>query len=113
MAIDGPQDYLTEIHPQAEAFMRTLADLFDAPSRIWSLGPSLVFAAFDGGGRQAASDSARASCDQAVANYRSTVLTALQEVEDNLINVQNRRLAALNTLLKNIAGRWDAPPSPR
>ena len=24
--IDGPQDYLTEIHPQAEAFVRTLAD---------------------------------------------------------------------------------------
>jgi SAM-dependent MidA family methyltransferase len=26
LQIDGPQDYLTEIHPQAEAFVRTLAD---------------------------------------------------------------------------------------
>jgi len=26
MEIDGPHDYLTEIHPQAEAFVRTLAD---------------------------------------------------------------------------------------
>jgi SAM-dependent MidA family methyltransferase len=26
LEIDGPHDYLTEIHPQAEAFMRTLAD---------------------------------------------------------------------------------------
>ena len=26
MEVDGPHDYLTEIHPQAEAFMRTLAD---------------------------------------------------------------------------------------
>ena len=141
---------------------KSLGSLFNAPSRIWSLGPSFVYALFDGGGRQAASDSARASYDQAVAIYRSTVLTALQEVEDNLvaaatlqeeeglqqelvaaaqktlqitnnqysagtvsylnvvtaqsaelsaqtglINVQSRRLIALNLLLKNIAGRWD------
>jgi SAM-dependent MidA family methyltransferase len=26
VAIDGPHDYLTEIHPQAQAFVRTLAD---------------------------------------------------------------------------------------
>ena len=39
---------------------------------------------FDGGARKAASASARASYDQAVATYRQTVLTALQEVEDNL-----------------------------
>lgn len=110
-------------------------------------------------------ESARASLDLAAAGYRQAVITALQEVEDNLaaatslareeqvqteavaaaqraltiatnqykagtvgylnvlsaqttvlsaqrglIDVKNRRLAAVNTLLKNVAGRWDGPP---
>jgi outer membrane protein TolC len=40
--------------------------------------------AFDGGRRRAVSDEARAAYDQSVANYRQSVLTAFQEVEDNL-----------------------------
>ena len=62
-----------------------LAGLFDLPNRIWSLCPSLTYGLFDGGARKAASASARAGYDQAVATYRQAVLTALQEVEDNLI----------------------------
>ncbi|MES2184529.1 MAG: efflux transporter outer membrane subunit [Pseudomonadota bacterium] len=139
----------------------TLSDIASAPNLFWSLGPALALSVFDGGARRAAVASARASTDQAVATYRSTVLTALQEVEDNLViganleqeqavqvqaltsarkaldvannqykagivsylnvvtaqstvlasersllDVRNRRLAAVNTLLKNIAGRW-------
>lgn len=61
-----------------------LGKLFDAPSRIWSLGPSLALALFDGGARDAAVEQARAGYDQAVATYRQTVLTAFQEVQDNL-----------------------------
>lgn len=61
-----------------------LADLLSAPHRFWSLGPALAAALFDGGARSAAVESARANHDQAVASYRQTVLTALQEVEDNL-----------------------------
>ena len=30
MEVEGPHDYLTEIHPQAEAFVRTLADRLEA-----------------------------------------------------------------------------------
>lgn len=51
------------------------------------------------------------------ASDRQTVLTAPQEVEDNLVlAVRNRQLAAVNQLLKNIAGRWstdaDTVPAP-
>ncbi len=139
----------------------TLNDIISSPNLFWSFGPALALSVFDGGARRAAVASARATVDQAAATYRSTVLTALQEVEDNLVaganleqeravqlqalasarkaldvannqykagivsylnvvtaqssvlssersvlDVRNRRLAAVNTLLKNIAGRW-------
>ncbi|MCT9812382.1 efflux transporter outer membrane subunit [Acidovorax sp. Be4] len=140
----------------------TLSSLLSAPNLFWSLGPGLALALFDGGARTAAVESARAALDLAGATYKQTVLTALQEVEDNLVaathlaqeqqiqaeavaaaqkaltvvsnqykagtvaylnvlsaqttvlsaqnslvSVQNRRLAAINTLLKNVAGRWE------
>ncbi|ANH70931.1 RND transporter [Mitsuaria sp. 7] len=139
----------------------TLSDLLSAPNLFWSLGPSLAQAIFDGGQRKLASAQARTSAEVATSTYRQTVLTALQEVEDNLIltdhlreearlqqealdaaqrnlelvtdqyragtvsfldvttaqnsafnaeasllSVRNRQLAAINLLLKNVAGRW-------
>ena len=139
-----------------------LSRLASAPNLFWSLGSVLAQAIFDGGQRKLASDQARASAEQATATYRQTVLTALQEVEDNLVladqlqreaqlllealqyaqrnleitldqyragtvsylnvviaqtaaltsesnllSVRNRQLAAVNLLLKNIAGRWE------
>jgi NodT family efflux transporter outer membrane factor (OMF) lipoprotein len=62
----------------------SLASLFSAPSRFWSLGPSLVQTLFSGGRRRAAVDQARASYDAAVAVYRQSALGAFQEVEDGL-----------------------------
>ncbi|MBN9421429.1 MAG: efflux transporter outer membrane subunit [Candidatus Accumulibacter sp.] len=61
-----------------------LAGLLSAPNRFWSLGPALAMTLFDGGARSAAVAQAGAGYDQAVATYRQTVLTAFQEVEDNL-----------------------------
>ncbi|SDU92672.1 efflux transporter, outer membrane factor (OMF) lipoprotein, NodT family [Pseudomonas vancouverensis] len=58
--------------------------LFALPNRIWTLGPALAETIFDGGAREAAKQQAQASYDQDVANYRGTVLGALQNVEDNL-----------------------------
>ncbi|HSI59753.1 MAG TPA: efflux transporter outer membrane subunit [Ideonella sp.] len=139
----------------------SLAHLVSAPNLFWSLGPALAQTLFDGGQRRLASAQARADADQATATYRQAVLTALQEVEDNLVladrlqaeaqlqqealqaarhnlditleqyragtvsylnvvvaqtsalssensllGVRSRQLAAVNQLLKNIAGRW-------
>lgn len=61
-----------------------LGRLFDAPNLIWTVGPSLAMTLFDGGARSAAVEQARAGYDEAVATYRQTVLTAFQEVQDNL-----------------------------
>jgi NodT family efflux transporter outer membrane factor (OMF) lipoprotein len=57
---------------------------FKAPSRMWSVGPSATVPLLDFGARSAVNRQARASYDEAVANYRKTTLTAYQEVEDNL-----------------------------
>jgi NodT family efflux transporter outer membrane factor (OMF) lipoprotein len=56
-----------------------------APSRLWSLGPATgVLTVFDAGRHRAQTAQAKAIYDEQVADYRSTVLTAYQEVEDNL-----------------------------
>jgi NodT family efflux transporter outer membrane factor (OMF) lipoprotein len=57
---------------------------FTWPSRFWSLGPSLAETLYDGGARRAAVLQAQASYDASVANYRETVLTSFQAVEDEL-----------------------------
>jgi NodT family efflux transporter outer membrane factor (OMF) lipoprotein len=141
----------------------SLANLLSAPNLLWNVGVGLTQSVLDGGVRNQASAQARASAEQVTASYRQLVLTALQEVEDNLVlanrlqdevnsqtealqsaqrnveivteqyragtvsylnvsaaqssalnaeatlvTVRNRQLVAVNTLLKNIAGRWGA-----
>jgi NodT family efflux transporter outer membrane factor (OMF) lipoprotein len=56
----------------------------NAPSKTWSVGPSGLLTVFDAGRHRAQSAQAHAQYDEQVANYRNTVLTAFQEVEDNL-----------------------------
>jgi NodT family efflux transporter outer membrane factor (OMF) lipoprotein len=57
---------------------------FSWPSRFWSVGPQLAQTLFEGGRRRALVDQSEAAYDVTVANYRQTVLTAFQQVEDNL-----------------------------
>jgi NodT family efflux transporter outer membrane factor (OMF) lipoprotein len=54
------------------------------PSRFWTVGPQMAQTLFDAGKRTAQVAQAQASYDVTAANYRQTVLTALQQVEDNL-----------------------------
>ena len=69
---------------QAGSQAAQIADLFSAPSLFWSLGPSVTELLFDGGLRRAQRASSRAVYRQTVANYRQSVLTALEQVQDNL-----------------------------
>ena len=61
-----------------------LGNLFDTPSRVWSLGAALAQTLFDGGLRRAHTAQAEAAYDIAVAQYKETVLGAFQQVEDDL-----------------------------
>lgn len=62
----------------------SFGDLFTVPNRIWSIGPAIALTIFDAGLRSAQTDEAIAAYDETVAAYRQQVLTAFQEVEDNL-----------------------------
>ena len=61
-----------------------LASLFTAPSRLWSLGLSASQTLFDAGKTRANVRFADADYTAAVANYRQTVLTAMEEVENGI-----------------------------
>jgi NodT family efflux transporter outer membrane factor (OMF) lipoprotein len=55
-----------------------------APSLLWSVGPSAVLTVLDGGLHRAQSAQAHAEYDEQVADYRSAVLSAYRDVEDNI-----------------------------
>jgi len=62
----------------------SVGNLFSGPSLAWSVGATLAQTLFDAGLRKAVTEQAWAIYQGTVANYRQTVLTAFQEVEDNL-----------------------------
>ena len=60
------------------------AGLISAPNLFWAVGPQIVQYVFDGGLRRARLESAKAATDEAGERYRGVVLSAFQQVEDNL-----------------------------
>ncbi len=66
----------------------SISDWFTWPSRFWSVGPAVAETIFDAGLRRATVEQYRATYDATVANYRETVLTAFQQVEDNLSSLR-------------------------
>jgi NodT family efflux transporter outer membrane factor (OMF) lipoprotein len=67
-----------------------------APAQMWSLGPQALLTVFDAGAHAAQSAQAHASYDEQVANYRATVLTAFQDVEDNLTALRQLQLQSIS-----------------
>jgi NodT family efflux transporter outer membrane factor (OMF) lipoprotein len=85
-------DLLAQVGSQATSG----ANWLTAPSEFWSIGPQAVLTLFDGGVHRAQSAAAHALYDQQVANYRGTVLTAYQDVEDNLAALRQLQRESLS-----------------
>ncbi len=99
----------------------SIAKWFEWPSRVWSVGPSVAQSIFDAGLRRATVQQYQATYDQTVANYRETVLTAFQQVEDNLaalrilaqvIDEQNEAIDAAGRNLQEAEVRYKAGLDP-
>jgi NodT family efflux transporter outer membrane factor (OMF) lipoprotein len=67
----------------------TFTNLLSAPSAYWAIGPNVLLSVFDGGLRRAKVAQARAQFNSSVANYRSTVIAAFQQVEDSLATLNH------------------------
>ena len=76
----------------------SLLNVFTWPARFWSVGPSLAETIFDAGKRRATTEQMQANYDATVAAYRLNVLSAFQDVEDNLATLR---------VLANEAGQQD------
>jgi NodT family efflux transporter outer membrane factor (OMF) lipoprotein len=74
--------------------------LFSVPALNWTLGAQLAETLFDGGLRNATVKAAEAAYCASAATYRQTVLTAFQDVEDNLAAL---RILAKQSVYQNQA----------
>ena len=98
---------------------------FSVPHAVWSLGAAASQPLFDGGLISAQVDASRAVYWESVANYRQTVLTAFQQVEDDLaaIRIYQQQIGVLDQAVKaareavdvylnrTAPAQWRSPPS--
>lgn len=91
------------------------ANWIEAPSLFWSVGPQVSFPIFEGGRLVAQTARAKATYSEQVATYRNTVLTAYQDVEDNLAalrqlaiesDTQGQAVEASNIALQKAQDRY-------
>ena len=82
---------------QGGVMSERLSDLFHWQNSIWSFGPSISIPLFDGGQNLSNLQLARAQYNESVASYRSSVLSAVKDVEDALADLEflRRQRAAL------------------
>lgn len=66
----------------------SIANWLNWPSRLWALGPSAAQTLFDAGRRRAVTEGAVANYDSTVADYRQSVLSAFQQVEDHIASLR-------------------------
>ncbi len=79
------------------------SSLLNWSSRVWSVGSGLAETIFDAGLRKATVQQFRAAYDNTVAQYRQTVLTAFQQVEDDLatLRILARQIEQQETVVKS------------
>lgn len=100
-AVDASRrDWFPDVNLAASAGLdsTTLGRLFDAGSRTFSIGPALSLPLFDAGRRRSATAAQRAAFDGAEAAYRKSVLNAVREVNDAVVQLRSsaqQRAAAL------------------
>jgi len=91
--------------------------LLSVANRFWSVGPAVAFTLFDGGLKRSQVAQAEAVYEQNLATYRQTVLTAFQNVEDNLValrlleeqaQVQAEAVRAANESLEHALAQYRA-----
>jgi len=70
--------------------------LLSAPNLYWAIGPTLFLNVFDGGKRKAEVAAARAATEEAGARYRSVVLSAFQQVEDDQTLLSDEAVALVD-----------------
>ena len=63
---------------------RRYHNVVSGPSAFWAVGGQVLYTIFDAGRRRAQNDQAKEAYVATGATYRQTVLTAFQQVEDNL-----------------------------
>jgi len=83
----------------------TLGNLFKSESTFWNLAASVTQPIFDGGTLKHRQDAAQATFDQAKAQYRSTVISAFQNVADSLQAIQSDAVALYAAKNAEIAAR--------
>ena len=65
-----------------------ITGLFSVSNALWSLGSNASETLFEGGTRTATVNAAKFGYDESVATYRQTVLSAFQNIEDDLSNLR-------------------------
>jgi NodT family efflux transporter outer membrane factor (OMF) lipoprotein len=66
----------------------TISRLIRTANRVWAIGPSVALSVFDAGLRRAEVAQARAAYEVSVDNYRQTVLSSLEQVEDEIVTLR-------------------------
>jgi NodT family efflux transporter outer membrane factor (OMF) lipoprotein len=93
------------------------SNLLSVPSQFWSVGPQVSLPLFEGGRLTGQTAQAKAAYEEQVADYRNAVLTAYQDVEDNLAALRQLQVEsetdaaavqATNTALEQAQARYKA-----
>ncbi len=77
------------------------ANFYDARSRVLTIGPNMTLPIFQGGKLRGNLAASKARYEEALASYQQSILKALQEVEDSMLDVRayTRQKAALDAAL--------------